>query len=98
MTGPDPLAAQMIAPQPVPTQFAVDVVPLEDGSAVVVLQVLDPTGTHVSFLDPATARRLASLLVDHAQRAQARRLIVPQMQVDPSVLGDLNGDGKGPGL
>lgn len=95
MSGPDPMAVEMIAPSPVPTQFAVDVVPLQDGSAVVVLQVLTPTGSHVSFLDPPTARRVASLLVDHAQRAQARRLIVPQIHVDPSVLGDLNGDGKG---
>jgi hypothetical protein len=94
MSGPDP-QQPMIAPHPVPTQFAVDVAPLEDGSQVVVLQVLSPTGTHISFLDPPTAKRLASMLADHAQRAQARRLIVPQIHVDPSVLGDLNGDPKG---
>lgn len=65
-----------IGPQPTPQQVVVSTVQ-GDGRSFVVVQILGPTGTHVTFLDPEAASAIAAKIEKAAATARTG-LVVAQ--------------------
>jgi hypothetical protein len=64
-------------PQPVAEAWIVENAPMTDGTQLVMVQIVGPTGNKVSFLDPLTALKVSEHL--KACSVQARSgLIVPK--------------------
>lgn len=71
--------AEQIQPQPVPQQVAIQVVN-GGGQSFVVLQIIGPTGTFVSFLDPDSAATIAAQLDGAASQAKTGLVVAQGLQ------------------
>lgn len=52
----------VVVPQPVPTSISLKQAPMPDGSMLVLMSVMTPTGVGVYYLDAATARQVGAQL------------------------------------
>lgn len=74
-----PEQPQVVQPQPVPQTFVVQVINTPDMTMLVALQVMSPTGSHVSFLSADDAMSLAAQIEQAATHARTGLIVAGHM-------------------
>lgn len=74
-----PEQPQVVQPQPVPQTFVVQVINTPDAAMLVALQVMSPTGSHVSFLSADDALALAAQIEQAATHARTGLIVAGAM-------------------
>lgn len=70
---------EVVQPQPVPQTFVVQVISTPTGDMLVALQVMTPTGSHVSFLSADDAMALAAEIEQAATHARTGLIVAGAM-------------------
>lgn len=84
------MTAPMVQPQPLPTQWHWSAVQGSGGQGAVVVQIHDPSGVKVSFLDPDTAEQVGNGLLAMAKQARTGLVVASPGEVSAvrAMVGD----------
>lgn len=75
--------ANLAQPHPIPMSVVTDVVAMQDGTSLVVIQIASATGVHVVFMDAAHAVELGEKLAAHGKQAKTGIQVAGPGQVPP---------------